>query len=216
MKNRYSIEEVFNLIGEESLQPFERVSKNMKKGSDLIIDGYKVHPMSLRYILFKHKGCTCVKCGRVGTHFKLDGGCQPGEPEDRRHFNLYTDDDILITKDHIVPKRWGGEDTLSNMQVMCEICNKEKGSNFEGFVEGIVATRVSNPEDKRYYRNLSEAVHDFCSRNHIYNKKVKNKMLVYKVVSYIERLQSALENHTPFSDFYWTRETFIPNNEVAE
>jgi 5-methylcytosine-specific restriction endonuclease McrA len=34
-----------------------------------------------------------------------------------------------MTKDHIVPASFGGENVLSNLQTMCEWCNNGKGQN---------------------------------------------------------------------------------------
>jgi 5-methylcytosine-specific restriction endonuclease McrA len=34
-----------------------------------------------------------------------------------------------MTKDHIFPKSKGGKDVIENMQTMCTICNKNKGSD---------------------------------------------------------------------------------------
>jgi len=80
---------------------------------------------SIRYKLFSTKGCTCVKCGKVGTHFKLERkGCE------RYHFNLYSDDGILFTKDHIIPKSRGGRESLANFQTMCYKCNNNKSNSY--------------------------------------------------------------------------------------
>jgi hypothetical protein len=94
---RYEIDEVFRMIGEEYLS---LDTDKGKKNSDIVVDGFRVHPISLRYMTFYQKGTACAYCGKVGTHFKL---C--GDPDSqRRHFNLFADDGSLITKDHIVPK----------------------------------------------------------------------------------------------------------------
>jgi 5-methylcytosine-specific restriction endonuclease McrA len=45
------------------------------------------------------------------------------------HFNLYGKKDdklILFTRDHILPKSKGGEDSQKNYQTMCEVCNMKK------------------------------------------------------------------------------------------
>ena len=37
--------------------------------------------------------------------------------------------EVLFTKDHIVPKSKGGGNQMHNYQTMCTTCNIEKGSN---------------------------------------------------------------------------------------
>ena len=118
---KYSIEEVFNLLGQDALNISEVGFRRHRESIE--VDGYKVYTKSLRYATFYQKGCKCARCGIEGTYFQLDSGDQP----ERRHFNLYAADGTLITKDHIVPKKHGGKDTVDNMQTMCVICNRAKG-----------------------------------------------------------------------------------------
>ncbi len=84
---------------------------------------YSVNLNSHRLQLFKqnHK---CVICGAEGAYFGLDKDYpyDQGSP----HFNLYTKDHVLMTKDHIVPKSKGGANCLSNYQTMCTNCNCSK------------------------------------------------------------------------------------------
>ena len=51
------------------------------------------------------------------------------------HLNLYAVDDngdeILMTKDHIIPRSKGGIDDISNYQTMCKLCNEAKGNKLE-------------------------------------------------------------------------------------
>lgn len=71
----------------------------------------------------------CVKCGIEGQYFAME--CNGN---DNPHFNLYALKDgkeILITKDHILPKSLGGKDVISNYQTMCFSCNQEKGNKIE-------------------------------------------------------------------------------------
>ena len=131
----YGIEEVFNLFGEEHLI---RNDDYYKHKTDMIIDGFNVRPVSLRYMTFYQKGTKCVCCGKKATHFKLCGD----ETTNRRHFNLFADDGTLFTKDHIIPKSKGGLNKVSNMQTMCEECNREKGNSYPDIkIEHIVGTK---------------------------------------------------------------------------
>lgn len=121
MDKRYGINETFEIIGKENL------SGNIANGSrtsNMVVDGYNVYARSLRYMTFYQKGTKCVCCGCKGSYFKLDG--DPNSK--RRHFNLYSDDGMLMTKDHIIPKSLGGVDEISNLQTMCKECNERKGN----------------------------------------------------------------------------------------
>ena len=77
---------------------------------------------SARYKLFKEKGVKCIACNVKGTHFRV----QRHSSTQRYHLNLYTNDGLLMTKDHIIPKSKGGGNTQDNYQPMCTICNREK------------------------------------------------------------------------------------------
>jgi hypothetical protein len=90
-------------------------------------DGVKhlVKMSSQRYFIFR-ECMNCVACGLQGTRMLLE--CHPSDRSP--HFNLYGEEDgklILMTKDHIHPKAFGGEDCHSNYQTMCIICNNLKG-----------------------------------------------------------------------------------------
>ena len=117
----YTIEEVFNMLGEEALTISELGLKRDRKSIE--VEGFKVYTKSLRYATFYQKGCKCACCGKEGTYFQLDSGDSPT----RKHFNLYAVDGTLMTKDHIMPKKHGGKDTVDNMQTMCVTCNSRKG-----------------------------------------------------------------------------------------
>lgn len=92
------------------------------------VDG-KSHVVKLgshRLLLFK-ENLNCVKCQRIGSYFLLE----QDEGHARPHFNLYSKDDILMTKDHIIPKSKGGSNDMSNYQTMCAECNAEKADRVE-------------------------------------------------------------------------------------
>jgi hypothetical protein len=97
---------------------------------------YLVRMNSQRYFIFRENLC-CTACGIRGVKMILEQN-----PSDRTpHFNLYAIENkklVLMTKDHIQPKAYGGQDRYSNFQTMCIICNNLKGScnlTLEGIAE---------------------------------------------------------------------------------
>lgn len=199
---KYSIEEVFAMIGEDNLST-ELYNKSDKSAENQIeVDGYSVYTRSLRYMTFYQKGTKCVCCGKEGTHFRLDGD----STTDRRHFNLYADDGTLITKDHIIPKSKGGRDAVSNMQTMCYPCNKAKGATCEGHEkEYIVGTNsngkeicFSTIEKAAYYIAINE-----CKLN---AKKIPKEEALKGAIGCVLKLQSAIENHTQYARHTWKKE----------
>lgn len=112
---KYSIEEVIPYIG------------NYMK----LYDEHLISMKSQRYQVFS-KSCTCVDCGIKGKYFVKE---RSGNAE-RFHFNLYGVDkngeEVLMTKDHIIPKSKGGKNTIDNYQTMCTKCNTKKGDKVEG------------------------------------------------------------------------------------
>ena len=99
-----------------------------KKKSRRDFDGDMVPMNSQRYELFKEKGIKCVACGVEGKYFAKERH----RTSKGYHFNLYAVDDkgreVLMTKDHIIPKSKGGENKLHNYQTMCYNCNIAKGA----------------------------------------------------------------------------------------
>ena len=88
--------------------------------------GHTVHVDSIRLQLFATRECKCVECGLEASHFGLDLPVNHSRP----HLNLYAMKDgreVLMTKDHRIPRARGGKDTLSNLDPMCADCNTAKG-----------------------------------------------------------------------------------------
>lgn len=119
-KEIYSIEEVLS----KQINP---IDNRKRKENRVDFDGDLVYMDSHRYWLFKNKGVKCVCCGLEGRYFAKE---RCGNVKSY-HFNLYTIDkngnEIMMTKDHIIPKSKGGQDHLDNYQTMCYDCNYEKG-----------------------------------------------------------------------------------------
>lgn len=111
-KELYSLEDVF-----------PHVIKKERRKVQKEFDGDLVKMTSLRLLVFKEKGCTCVRCGLYGLYLAKEKLAN----EKSYHFNLYAidenGDEVLMTKDHIVPKFKGGKDDMENLQPMCSRCN---------------------------------------------------------------------------------------------
>ena len=105
------------------------------------LDGDDVNIRSLRLDNFFEHGFDCVACGVMGVHF-IKERARETEPF---HINLYAirDDgrEVLMTKDHIMPKSKGGADVMENMQPMCSCCNGKKGDKIpEGYCNETITT----------------------------------------------------------------------------
>lgn len=111
-------------------------SKEWKSASKhlytIIING-KIKVISIptgshRYQLFVTKGTKCVNCGIEGKYFAIERG--KGDNPNKFHLNLYGINkhgrEVMITKDHIIPRSKGGKNILSNYQPMCIHCNQKK------------------------------------------------------------------------------------------
>jgi len=91
--------------------------------------GVLVKKFSAKYSLFL-KNRKCCSCGLKATHFALEQ-IIPAQQGDKFHINMYGEKDgeeILFTKDHILPKSKGGENHIDNYQTMCCPCNLAKGN----------------------------------------------------------------------------------------
>ncbi len=89
-------------------------------------NGYKIGSSSGSIRLFIECGY-CVVCGLTGEFFAIEGNPYP-------HLNFYgydkNDNEVMLTKDHIIPKSKNGSNNFSNYQTMCKVCNETK-QNFE-------------------------------------------------------------------------------------
>lgn len=188
MEKRYSIQEVFDMLGEENLAV---KNARKKKEHEIEVEGYKVYARSLRYMTFYQKGTTCVCCGRKGSYFKLEGD----ENSTRRHFNLYCDDGTLMTKDHILPKSLGGLDVIDNMQPMCRECNEKKGNG-----KGTQIISVKKNGDIKEYHSIASLILSYISSS---KKKTKTEQFVLDVIEKADAIRCAIQNDTEYMDRKW-------------
>jgi hypothetical protein len=108
----------------EDVMPF-LTKEEMKREYEYNGVKHFVNMGSQKYFIFR-ECMNCVACGLKGTRMLLE--CYPSDRSP--HFNLYGEEDnklILMTKDHIYPKAFGGENCHSNYQTMCIVCNNIKG-----------------------------------------------------------------------------------------
>lgn len=127
----------------------EILNKVTKDYHSYTFDGDSVNLLSDRLKTFCFKGLSCVCCGISGSFFAKERHMKSikikkGKRTIRRehvtnidqpfHFNLYAviaGFEILMTKDHIIPRSLGGKDSLINYQTMCTICNRKKGNGIQ-------------------------------------------------------------------------------------
>jgi len=96
------------------------------------------YPINLLYTKFKNhkrlkvfaeKGTKCVCCHTEGVKLfnrivKYKNGTYS------EHIDLYTEDLILMTVDHKLPKYLKGSEDIRNKQTMCSVCNGKKGHKY--------------------------------------------------------------------------------------
>ena len=129
--------------------PLEDIFQHVRKQTEThLFHGDAIKLLSLRYKTFFHKGTTCVTCGVEGSFFAKERHMKRHKIRRGKgnfvtkhvpdigttfHFNLYgineNGQEVLLTKDHIIPKSRGGKDHLNNLQPMCTRCNEKKGSS---------------------------------------------------------------------------------------
>lgn len=123
-KGIYSIDEVRDITKEYLFSPTNEKPK-------VELDGDLIKANSQRYQTFFTKGTKCVCCGIEGKYFAKERG----DKDVSYHLNLYAINDageeVLMTKDHIIPKSKGGKNDISNYQPMCVICNVKKGNKIQ-------------------------------------------------------------------------------------
>ena len=192
MDKRYSIDEVFNIIGKDNLME-NHVNHSGRKES-IVVEGYNVYVKSLRYMTFYQKGVKCACCNREGSYFKLDGDVNTK----RRHFNLYSEDDVLMTKDHIIPKSLGGMDIVDNMQPMCVECNVKKGNGIDKEYKIISVNKDGNVKK---YTTISNAVANILHSNG--NDFKKSEQYIEKVIETADMIRYAMNNKTEFRGRKW-------------
>lgn len=181
----------------ESVLPYVVNRINLKKNPEnrIEMDGQLIYIESIRLYTFKEKGCECVSCRRKGTHFRLqDNGKDP-------HFGFWTDDDVEMTKDHIIPRSYGGFDHVDNMQPMCSRCNKSKRNSFteEDFIRGLGSMTYEEALKKQ---KIAQIEKDSESHPELSKFKDMTQKIFPETGSVLKRLKTIrnIEKRDPFAD----------------
>lgn len=87
----------------------------------IVFNGYKIHTTYENYHVLVKYDFKCAICGKEAIYCNLEYN-----NKNQYHFNAYTEEGELMTKDHIYPKSKGGLNSLKNYQLLCNSCNQKK------------------------------------------------------------------------------------------
>lgn len=109
----YTVKEIMPLISESVI----------KKRKLLKLPGGKRVRLSSTLKTFHHWGVICARCGVEGTVFRE---VKHDKKTHLRLLGIKDGNEVMMTRDHIIPHSKGGSNNFSNMQTMCCECNSEK------------------------------------------------------------------------------------------
>ena len=91
---------------------------------------YPINLKEDRYSCFKLKGLYCYACNLEGSYFAIE--LVASDSYSGYSLNLYgkrsCGKEEYFTKDHVLPKSFGGKDSIQNYKTMCWPCNAKKGN----------------------------------------------------------------------------------------
>lgn len=155
-KETYEINAVLDHLPDPKDFPKNFKLKKIKRN----YDGDDIKMGSQRYYVFKESLC-CTFCGIKGQFFAKERHLnKKGQPcSESFHMNLYAinedGEDVLMTKDHIIPKAKGGRDVLSNYATSCFICNELKSAmDDDKFRSLLDKVKSGDPEAIAEYNEL--------------------------------------------------------------
>ncbi len=130
--------------------PVEEIIPLLAETAKAEVRGVMVSVGSLR-ILTYIKGTTCVECGLQAKYWAIE---RNWSKTSSWHLNLYTVDnygkEVMMTSDHFIPIKMGGDNSQVNRQPMCQRCNLAKGAfthherNLKKGIHGMVFLMTRN------------------------------------------------------------------------
>jgi hypothetical protein len=159
VKMEYKVEEILPLISEAVAE---------KKKLVCLPSGKKVR-LSNTLKTFHYKGIVCIRCGLRGVIFR-EIKHHDNNNTHLRLLGIKDDNEVMMTRDHIIPYSRGGSNNFDNIQTMCCSCNSQKQDEIKkGLVENSVYSYKSikdyvfqtygkGPSRKRFSRDFSKLV----------------------------------------------------------
>lgn len=116
---RFRVNEILDLVPSE-----DNGNYGLKVSIDTDFGPIYVSIASKKLLTVK-QSIVCASCSAKGSYFLL---LRNPHAKGRASLELFTEDDRLLTRDHIMPRSLGGSNDMSNSQTMCLTCNSKKGS----------------------------------------------------------------------------------------
>lgn len=120
---KFSVDEILELVPSE-----DNGNYGLKAAIETDFGTIYVSIASKKLLTFK-QSIICASCESKGSYFLL---LRNPHAKGRASLELFTDDNKLLTRDHIMPRSLGGSNDMSNSQTMCLTCNSKKGSKVPG------------------------------------------------------------------------------------
>lgn len=115
---KYKIEKIFDILDKNDDLPNKLLYSNIDYNDSL-------RRAKILKELIERDGCECKHCKKKPSFFALGK-----DVNGYFHLDLYTyknKEPYMFTIDHVYPRSKGGEDTIDNYQLLCKVCNEDKG-----------------------------------------------------------------------------------------
>jgi len=146
-----SLDEVHDLLPDwevvDVYLPVIKYASRYDRGQNInrsveVFHGHEIYMDSSRYRLFQ-RDHVCCSCGIAGAYYAVERNTKWSRRQKRPliaegqhwHLNLYAvrnGVEVMMTKDHHIPRSRGGADHDSNYVPMCSTCNKLKSNRLPG------------------------------------------------------------------------------------
>lgn len=146
----------------------------------------------------RRKGIQCQHCGIKGSFFAFEKSV--GRSDRHLAYRLYAYKNnraFPMTTDHIIPRAQRGSNHMSNLQILCEPCNKKKGASIDKYAQGTykweeaseiedLQKRITQAEEnlkrckRRFWKKLF-SYRDFKYRRRVFPNRVNIKQLNRKI-----------------------------------